>query len=359
MTLKKRENLVYLIIWTILFLLPLTRWLQEDITLPSKDIWSIIIRSWQYLLPLLILFLIHNLLILPLLNRKGQTGKYHILTVLLILVFSAGTIAFHQKYKPPKTERRPPTESTVAGKPVKPPVKPLSPEVTAILAELLVIGTNLAISVNFKSIRAEKEIKDLEKEKLEAQLKYLNYQINPHFFMNTLNNIHALVDIDPEEAKGSIVKFSGLMRYLLYEGDKPTIPLKKEIDFLNQYISLMKLRYDDSVNVSFSVPEEVPEMEVPALLFISFVENAFKHGISYQHESFIDISLELQGERLLFNCRNSCPEERNIDKEGGIGISNSQRRLALIYGDDYKMDIVNRDNVYSVSVDLPQAIKQV
>ncbi|MBR5398041.1 MAG: sensor histidine kinase [Bacteroidales bacterium] len=359
MTLKKRENIVYLIVWTILFLLPLTRWLQEDITLPPKDIWSIIIRSWQSLLPLLILFLIHNLLILPLLNRKGQTGKYHLFTILLILVFSAGAIAFHQKYKPPKMERRPPPESSVPGKPVKPPVKPLPPEATVILAGLLVIGTNLAISLNFKAIRAEQEIKDLEREKLEAQLKYLKYQINPHFFMNTLNNIHALVDIDPEEAKGSIVKLSGLMRYLLYEGDKPTIPLKKEIDLLNQYISLMKLRFDDSVKVSFTYPEVIPKMEVPVLLFISFVENAFKHGVSYQHESFIDITLDYQGDRLLFNCRNSCPEEKSIDEGGGIGITNSRRRLALMYGDDYKMDIINRDNVYTVSVDIPSAIKQV
>ncbi len=149
------------------------------------------------------------------------------------------------------------------------------------------------------------------------------------------------------------------MRYLLYEGDKSTIPLKKEIDLLNQYISLMKLRFDDSVKVSFTYPEVIPKMEVPVLLFISFVENAFKHGVSYQHESFIDISLDYQGDRLLFNCRNSCPEEKSIDEGGGIGITNSRRRLALMYGDDYKMDIINRDNIYTVSVDIPSAIKQV
>ena len=356
MTLKKRENLVYLIIWTVLFLLPLTRWLQENITASSKEIWNDIIRMWQSFVPLLILFLIHNLLILPFLTKKGQPRKYHIFSVLLLLVFSAGAITYHQKHKPARMEMRPPSEADLSG---KPPVKPLPPEVTAILEGLLVIGTNIAISLNFKSIRTEQDLKDLERDNLEVQLKYLKYQINPHFFMNTLNNIHALVDIDPEEAKGCIVKLSGLMRYLLYEGDKPTIPLKKEIDSLNQYISLMKLRFSDSVDVTFSVPEVIPDMEVPALLFISFVENAFKHGVSYQHRSFIDISLEPQGDRLLFNCRNSCPEERIVDKDSGIGISNSQRRLALIYGDDYKMEIVNQDNVYSVSVDLPQAIKQV
>ena len=356
MTLKKRENLVHLIVWTILFLLPLTRWLQEDITLPPKEIWNDIIHSWQSLVPLLILFLIHNLLILPFLTKKDQAGKYHLFTVLLLVLFSASAITFHQRYRPAEMVRRPLPEGDFSG---KPPIKPLSPEATALLKGLLVIEANLAISLNFKSILAEHIIKDLEREKLEAQLKYLKYQISPHFFMNTLNNIHALVDIAPGEAKESILNLSGLMRYLLYEGDKSTIPLKKEIDLLNQYISLMKLRFSDSVDVSFNASKEIPDMEVPALLFISFVENAFKHGVSYQHESFIDISLEYQGDRLLFNCRNSCPEEKSIDEGGGIGITNSRRRLALMYGDDYKMDIINRDNIYTVSVDIPSAIKQV
>lgn len=356
MTLKKRENLIYLIIWIVLFLIPLAKWLQEDIPVPARAVWFEIFRSWVIIAALLILFLIHNLFILPLLINKGKAGKYRLFTVILLIAFFTFAFTFHQKYRPARMERRPPPESEAAG---KPPVRPLPPEVTTILEGLLVIGTNLAIALIFKSIRTEQSIKDLEREKLEAQLKYLKYQINPHFFMNTLNNIHALVDIDPEEAKGSIVKLSGLMRYLLYEGDKPTIPLKKEIDLLNQYISLMKLRFDDSVKVSFTYPEVIPKMEVPVLLFISFVENAFKHGVSYQHESFIDIALEYQGDRLLFNCRNSCPEEKSIDEGGGIGITNSRRRLALMYGDDYKMDIINRDNVYTVSVDLPSAIKQV
>ena len=356
MTLKKRENLIYLIIWVVLFLIPLAKWLQEDIPVPARTVWFEIFRSWAVIAILLILFLIHNFFILPLIISKGKAGKYHLFTVILLIAFFAFAFTFHQKYRPARMERRPPPESEAAG---KPPVRPLPPEVTTILEGLLVIGTNLAISLNFKSIREEQEIKDLEREKLEAQLKYLKYQISPHFFMNTLNNIHALVDIAPGEAKESILNLSGLMRYLLYEGDKSTIPLKKEIDLLNQYISLMKLRFDDSVKVSFTYPEVIPKMEVPVLLFISFVENAFKHGVSYQHESFIDISLEYQGDRLLFNCRNSCPEEKSFEEGGGIGITNSRRRLALMYGDDYKMDIINRDNIYTVSVDIPSAIKQV
>ena len=344
MTLKKRENLVHLIVWVTWFLIPTIKWILENTPGVPGDNWNELSRQLLSIVPLFILFLIHNFLILPILIKRGKTGKYFLFCWLLLTAFSISLFAFHKRIEPLEKESYP---------------NPFPPEVVMILTGLLVVGGNLANALGFKHIQEEQCIKDLEREKQEAQLKYLKYQISPHFFMNTLNNIHALVDIDPEEAKDSIVKLSGLMRYLLYEGDKSTIPLKKEIDFLNQYISLMKLRFSDSVDVSFNASKEIPDMEVPALLFISFVENAFKHGVSYQHESFIDISLDYQGGRLLFNCRNSCPEERNIDKEGGIGIINSQRRLALIYGDDYKMDIVNKDNVYSVSVDLPSAIKQV
>jgi len=344
MTLKKRENLVYLIVWVAWFLIPTIKWILENTPGVPGDNWNELSRQLLSIVPLFILFLIHNFLILPILIKRGKTGKYFLFCWLLLTAFSISLFAFHKRIEPLEKESY---------------NNPFPPEVVMILTGMLVVGGNLANALGFKHIQEEQCIKDLEREKQEAQLKYLKYQISPHFFMNTLNNIHALVDIDPEEAKDSIVKLSGLMRYLLYEGDKSTIPLKKEIDFLNQYISLMKLRFSDSVDVSFNASKEIPDMEVPALLFISFVENAFKHGVSYQHESFIDISLDYQGGRLLFNCRNSCPEERNIDKEGGIGIINSQRRLALIYGDDYKMDIVNKDNVYSVSVDLPSAIKQV
>ena len=344
MTLKKRENLVYLIVWVTWFLIPTIKWILENTPGVPGDNWNELSRQLLSIVPLFILFLIHNFLILPILIKRGKTGKYFLFCWLLLTAFSISLFAFHKRIEPLEKESY---------------HNPFPPEVVMILTGMLVVGGNLANALGFKHIQEEQCIKDLEREKLEAQLKYLKYQISPHFFMNTLNNIHALVDIAPEEAKDSIVNLSGLMRYLLYEGDKSTIPLKKEIDLLNQYISFMKLRFDDSVKVSFTYPEVIPKMEVPVLLFISFVENAFKHGVSYQHESFIDISLEYQGDRLLFNCRNSCPEEKSIDEGGGIGITNSRRRLALMYGDDYKMDIINRDNVYTVSVELPSAIKQV
>ena len=112
--------------------------------------------------------------------------------------------------------------------------------------------------------------------------------------MNTLNNIHALVDIDTGKAKSTIVELSKLMRYVLYEASNKTILLSREIQFLENYVTLMSLRYPDRVSIEKNFPLEVPEVQIPPLLFVSFVENAFKHGISYRKESFVHVVMQLE-----------------------------------------------------------------
>ena len=194
----------------------------------------------------------------------------------------------------------------------------------------------------------------LRKKSLEQQLAYLKYQINPHFFMNTLNNIHALVDIDPEKAKDTILELSKMMRYVLYEGEKQMIPLQRETDFQKTYISLMRLRYTDKVKISVQLPERVPEVGIPPLLLITFVENAFKHGISYKQESFIDVKLSLDDDRLKFTCKNSNTATKDKDDlEGGVGLANVKQRLELLYGENYTLDFDETDNTYEVLLLLP------
>jgi LytS/YehU family sensor histidine kinase len=195
-------------------------------------------------------------------------------------------------------------------------------------------------------------MEELEKENLNQQLQYLRYQINPHFFMNTLNNIHALVDIDPNEAKECIVELSKLMRYILYEGSKPTIPLDKETEFLKQYVALMRIRYQDNVRINVSLPENIPGVEIPPLLFISFVENAFKHGISYDEDSYIDVHMEVKGDRLYFDCKNS-RHESHQDGHKGIGMENVRKRLNLLYGSNYVLDVKTDEKKYEIFVEIP------
>ena len=227
-------------------------------------------------------------------------------------------------------------------------------EVVLFFGGLLLMGMNLGVKLYFRSQEDADILSQIEKHALERQLQYLKYQVNPHFLMNTLNNIHALVDIDPERAKTSIVELSKLMRYVLYEGNNRLTPLSREVQFLNNYVRLMSMRYSDNVRISLDVPEVLPDSLLPPLLLIIFVENAFKHGISYRTKSFVEISLQPHGDRLLFNCRNSRqqkPQDENM--KGGVGLSNVRRRLDLLFPGNYTLDIKEQEDTYTVCLDIP------
>ena len=177
--------------------------------------------------------------------------------------------------------------------------------------------------------------------------------------MNTLNNIHALVDIDPEQAKDSIVQLSKIMRFVLYEGSKQMVPLRQEILFLQNYIELMRKRVADQVDIRVSLPDMLPDREVPPLMLITFVENAFKHGVSYQQPSFINIRISIDGSTdspqpasLHFVCRNSKIPQAE-DRHGGVGLQNAKRRLDLLYADRYDLHIDDAADTYTVTLQIP------
>jgi len=218
---------------------------------------------------------------------------------------------------------------------------------------VLMIGFNIAIKLLFQSIRDEEKMKELERERLSSELQYLRYQINPHFFMNTLNNIHALVDIDSNKAKTSIIELSKLMRYVLYEASNQTISLSREIQFINNYIMLMKLRFTDKVHLDVDVPSQVPEVQIPPLLFISFLENAFKHGVSYQKESRISVQIQLnENKTLTFRCLNT-NYGKTDEQHHGIGLENIRRRLDLLYDSKYTLTINTDKDKFDVLLIIP------
>ena len=238
----------------------------------------------------------------------------------------------------------------------EPPIM-IQTKLSKVFVAILMMGVNLGIMLYFKQRRREDNLQELKQEKLQQELEYLKYQINPHFFMNTLNNIHALVDINPDKAKSTIIELSRLMRYVLYESSKPTVLLSKEIDFLQQYIALMRLRYTDRVAVEVKMPEDVPGVEVPPLLFISFIENAFKHGVSYEQNSFVRIKMQLQDGYLNFFCENSqLPKDKRgvaKDSHSGIGLENVSKRLKLIFGNDYFFLTNDEEDTYEVTLKIP------
>ncbi len=138
------------------------------------------------------------------------------------------------------------------------------------------------------------------KGKCANQLAFLRNQVSPHFLMNTLNNIHTLIDINTEEAKDALIKLSKLMRHLLYESNEDLVPLHRELEFINSYINLMKLRYSDRVDIKLEIPDDIPQKRFLPYCLLLLLKNAFKHGISYQNYSYIDIRFSIDDKHLNF-----------------------------------------------------------
>jgi hypothetical protein len=337
--------------------------------------WDEVFHVWKQFAGFLILFLIHNFFLAPILVYRQQIKKYILWVVMLIGLFSVSQCITRpddigqrreeiEGHRPPhelREQREPPRHLDRPRHHHRPP-HPLMldwHDVFSIIMLILMLGMNLGIKLYFKNRNDQLRMAKLEKENLEQQLEYLKYQINPHFFMNTLNNIHALVDIDPEKAKDTILELSKMMRFVLYEGDKKGVPLNREFEFIRNYVTLMRLRYTDKVDVQVNLPAEVPDYQLPPLMLITFIENAFKHGISYQHDSFVHVKIEVRDERkevrgiwLCFHCRNSKAEKPN-EEQGGVGLANVRQRLNLLYGENYTLNIQDEPDTYNVELQIP------
>ena len=212
----------------------------------------------------------------------------------------------------------------------------------------------IAIGIrHFMRIRQIKQqLKEEKAKNTEAELAWLKNQINPHFLFNTLNNISSLTQIDPDAAQDAIAQLSDLLRYAMYETNKKMVPIGGEVEFMRNYISLMKLRCNDKTEVTttFDIQQN---MEIAPLLFISLIENAFKHGVSSSRPSKIDIRLLQNGDELVFNCDNTNYPKDDADRSGsGIGLENTRRRLDLMYAGRYTWDQSLEDNIYHVQIKL-------
>jgi len=359
---SKQENLIYLIVWGLLFATPLLNsYVRTTSNMDMGFNWTDVLIIWRHFAVYLLLFLIHNFLLAPLLVNNHKRATYFAsLAVILVTftIYQCGNKPGRRDHKPPMelTEHHQPpfAEPPMAFDGERPPKPDIIPpnDILAVAILVLMFGANLGIKVYFRSRDYRKRLTILERENLEQQLEYLRYQINPHFFMNTLNNIHALVDIDPEQAKGTILELSNMMRFVLYEGNKQSVPLQRELDFIRHYVALMQLRYTEKVKITLNLPHESPDRLIPPLILITFIENAFKHGISYQRESFIDITVAVESGTLRFVCRNSKADRPNEEK-GGVGLANVRKRLNLLYDHSYSLKTKDSPDVYQVELVIP------
>jgi two-component system, LytTR family, sensor kinase len=217
---------------------------------------------------------------------------------------------------------------------------------------MFLIFFSLGMKVLERHAQTEKLQKELEREKLNSELAFLKNQISPHFFFNTLNNIYSLISINQDDSQKAVLKLSKLMRYLLYDSEHGDTLLSSEIDFMNNYIDLMKLRMSSKISLDVDFPQKYDDISIPPLIFIPFIENAFKHGISYREKSFIRISLKSEGGSLNFNCVNSLihGKEEKDSEHSGIGLENAKKRLNLLFPAKHKLAINRSDSEFDVQL---------
>ena len=221
----------------------------------------------------------------------------------------------------------------------------------AIFFMVYTVGTCVAVIQRW--LKTEEHRKETESEKLNTELSFLKSQINPHFFFNTLNNIYSLAIVKSEKTAPAVMKLSSIMRYILTETNNDFVPLQNEVDFTKNYIELQQVRLTEKTTVNFDVIGDVENKNIAPLLFIPFVENAFKYGISTKSTSEINIHIESLDNKIIFTSSNPIVKsENNMMENTGIGINNVKRRLELMYSDKHVLTNTIIDNIYQVHLEI-------
>ena len=336
------ENTLYFLIWVLVLLAPFMNsgMMSEEIVDARSSL-----LSWLKVLPFYMLFLVNNLLLYRTLWSKRRYIIYFSVSTLLIVgvftlleLYEQSNIAIMQS---PGLAELQHVGLTVF------------PWWGNMIAAALMFTANNSIRTLYLRMQSDEDTERLQRQNLQAEMYYLKHQINPHFLMNTLNNIHALVDIDGEAAKQAVIQLSDMMRHVVYDTGGDLISLKEEIKFINNYIELMRIRYTDDVKIAYSKPDVLQgRVEIPPLIFIVFVENAFKHGVSYDNASYINIDIKCEDGYVVGRFENSVNPAKRSDKPG-IGLENVRKRLDLIYNDHYDLQIEEKERSYCITLKIP------
>ncbi len=316
--------LIHLICWGILLGFPFLFILDQDAT-PID--WMEYMKRSILVVGYCIVFYLNYFIFIPRLLFRERTKEF-IGTNAAVILFVSVCLQLWQKNFVPMPH--PPRH-----------IPRISPFILFLIRDafmmILTVGLSAAIRLNEKWIKTENARKDAERSRTETELKNLRNQLNPHFLLNTLNNIYALIAFDRDKAQDAVQELGRLLRYVLYDNQNDMVPLNREMDFIRNYISLMKIRLAPNVKLSteFDISPESGKMIAP-LIFISLIENAFKHGTSPGDDSFIRIAFEETDHGIRCEIVNSLHPKAETDKSGsGIGLEQVRRRLDLLYPGRY------------------------
>lgn len=285
------------------------------------------------------LFYLNYLYFIPKFLDKKQYRNYTIALVAAIVIFATGkyflTLSLH-----PLIDIHNKTHTSF-----------LSYFLGSCLTNILFLFLSTALKFSIDWFLNARIQRDLEHQRLTAELAFLKSQINPHFLFNSLNSIYSLAYQKSDTTPEAILKLSEIMRYMLYESNDNRVDLAKELQYLQNYIDLQKIRFGNKAFVEFKITGEVGVQKIVPLLLIAFIENAFKHGVANDPSMPIRLFINLDAENLHFYTENK-KHMNNRDIEGGIGLQNVRRRLDLLYPGKYKLDIQDMPDTYICELSL-------
>jgi len=337
------QFLIHFTAWGMVFGLPfLIFWKSND-----SDILQKLLHNFVVILSLVSVFYVNYFVLIEYFLFRQKVGKYIFYNFLLIL-FIVTILHFWKEPVPainPRFKEPPPTL--------------LPREVLSIIVDsfsmILTIGLSMAVKMTGKWYKTEAERQEEKKERTEAELKNLRQQLNPHFLFNTLNNIYALIAISPDKAQKSTLELSKLLRYVLYENNGNFVSLEHELNFIHNYVELMRIRLNSDVDMKINIDVTEKNKTVAPLLFITLIENAFKHGISSTQPSFIDINIHQSADKQL-SCiiKNSYFPKDDSDQSGsGIGLENLRRRLEILYPHKHILLTKEEDSIFVAELIIP------
>ncbi|WP_025764611.1 sensor histidine kinase [Dyadobacter tibetensis] len=295
----------------------------------------------------------------PRLLEQKRVGEFiFILTGLLLgfMIFDSSIMHYGQNTLPPRFRMGP---ADFSGPP--PPPRPGAdrfggaPQIVGNLITFMVTILSSSMMVLLRERLREKEIRQqVEFEKVKAELSVLKLQISPHFLFNTLNNIRYLARKKSDKTEEAVIELAQLLRYMIYQVNDEFVPLLKEIEHLQRYINLQRMRLQNHTTVQFSYSGNYHSQNIEPLLFIPFVENAFKYGVHAHEPSLIQIEIIVSDTGLMFRCENDIfAQSRKVDSDAsGVGIANVRKRLHLYYPSSHDLRITDVEGIYSVQLSL-------
>jgi sensor histidine kinase YesM len=334
---KKKNVVIFfaqIAVWLLLLVSPaLISYLITSSMASMRDIFC---ASLSMMVPLMIVYMANFYALVPYVFRKKRYLLYVVVNILLILIVNHHMITVDVSSRS-EMER----------------VGFYSFLVTLLILNVLIASCAIGFRYIMNWSDMQMQLKEEKQKNAEAELAWLKNQLNPHFLFNTLNNISSLTQIDADAAQDSIAQLSDLLRYAIYESNKALVPLVNELEFMHNYIDLMKLRCNEEtqVNVVFDVKDE--SMQIAPLIFISLIENAFKHGVSSSKPSMIDIKVKTHDGIISFQCDNTNFPKDDTNRSGsGIGLENTLKRLELLYGRRYEYMQTIENDIYRVAINI-------